>query len=687
MKKLFYPLTLALTLLATSCTNNQDDMTSPTDPSGKTPISFSVEENRKPITRAGFTADTKIAMRIKSTDGTNSKYTRVTATAAAQATGTEYSSVTLTSERYWDDAYGRKAQLSVYAIAVPGKSGVSNNNTTLENKLTAGTDTWFSENSENETVAWTVSTSQSSETLANEDLTYSNNISSSGKGGVYKYGFNSNNSTTSDGYNTTATDGCMKFTYQTPSATDGPGKFDRGHLIFNHALSRITVNLIKGVGFGDNVFTLASDQVTLKSVPYTGTLNLVDGTWNISKRTDITVAASKENNTYSLIAQVLPEFEIGKTSTTSVLAFTIDGNVYNVTQEQMYKALENATGLTQKDDNKITIAKGYNYLFNITVNKTNVSVKATLVDFDNVTAASQSIINDPVTVDFTAFGTTEDTAFSLYRSLDSGNTSGQNWDGDYEKHGDTGLTQNTDKTWKTAWYFDSNSTYYHFRTLKNVTSIFTKDSENKNVADYFSISSGSTDYLWGAPMKSTPAYDTEYGYTSCLSTAIGPISTAIAISELHVMSSIVINLTTSTGDDAVTLDGSTVTITKCAKEGTVLMGSGKVTPSSTFTETISLTAGNSNDYTSYVVPQSLSRGDGDENKVGLIIVTADGNKYTISDLSKINNTATSPSAIATWLPGSKYTYTFKLTKTGVTFSTCKVVDWKAVTAENTPITL
>lgn len=683
MKKLFYPLTLALTLLATSCTNNQDDMTTPTDPSGKTPISFSVEENRKPITRAGFTADTKIAMRIKSTDGTNSKYTRVTAT-AAQATGTDYSTVTLTSDRYWDDAYGRDANLSVYAIAVPGKTDVNNGNVSLENKLTAGSGTWFTESPENENVSWTVSTSQTSTTLADEDLTYSNNISSGGTGGVYTYDFQSS------AYKTTASGGCMKFTYQTENATDGPGKFDKGHLIFNHALSRISVNLIKGTGFGDNAFNLASSQVTLKSFPYTGTLNLANGSWGTpsnSDISDITVSATKADNSYSLTAQVLPGFEINKTSTSSVLAFTIDGNVYNVTQEQMYKALEKVSGLVSNNDTKITMSKGNNYVFNITVNKTSISVKATLVDFDEVTAASQSIINDPVTVDFTAFGTTEDTAFSLYRSLDSGNTSGQNWDGDYEKHGDTGLTQETDKTWKTAWYFDSNSTYYHFRTLKNVTSIFTKDSENKNVADYFSISSGSTDYLWGAPTKSTPTYDSTNGYTSCLSSAIGPTSTAIAISELHIMSSIIVKLQTSNGTDAVTLNGSTVTITKCAKDGTVLMGSGKVTPSTTVTETISLTAGSNNDYTSYVVPQSLSRGDGDANKVGLTIVTADGNKYTISDLSKIKDTATSPAAIATWLPGSKYTYTFTLTKTGVTFATCKVVDWKDVTAENTPITL
>ena len=306
MKKLFYPLTLALTLLATSCTNNQDDMTTPTDPSGKTPISFSVEENRKPITRAGFTDATQIAMRIKSTKTVNnsstSLYTKVTATAAAQETSTDYSTVTLTSDRYWDDAYGRDANLSVYAIAVPGMSSVTNNNVTLENKLTAGTGTWFSEDTENENVSWTVSTSQTSTTLADEDLTYSNNISSGGTGGVYTYDFQSS------AYKTTASGGCMKFTYQTANATDGPGKFDKGHLIFNHALSRISVNLIKGSGFGDNAFNLASSQVTLKSFPYKGTLNLTDGSWGTPLNSDITVSATKANNTYSLTAQVLPGF-------------------------------------------------------------------------------------------------------------------------------------------------------------------------------------------------------------------------------------------------------------------------------------------------------------------------------------------------------------------------------------------
>ena len=128
MKKLFYPLTLALTLLATSCTNNQEDITNTTDPSGKTPISFVGEATTAPAkTRAGFEANTQIAMHIRSTkDKDNKKETRVLLTASEDKTRNEtsFSAIEAANSdyiRYWDDAYGRDAKLSVFAIAVPGK--------------------------------------------------------------------------------------------------------------------------------------------------------------------------------------------------------------------------------------------------------------------------------------------------------------------------------------------------------------------------------------------------------------------------------------------------------------------------------------------------------------------------------------------------------------------------------------
>jgi len=64
MRKLFYPLFMATMCVATACTNTKDDVIN-NNPTNKTPISFAVEESRA-MTRAGFSIDTEIAMRIKS---------------------------------------------------------------------------------------------------------------------------------------------------------------------------------------------------------------------------------------------------------------------------------------------------------------------------------------------------------------------------------------------------------------------------------------------------------------------------------------------------------------------------------------------------------------------------------------------------------------------------------------------
>ena len=93
MNKNLYLLLLG-TLMSAACTNNLEDIN--IDHSNKTAISFSVEESHTPMTRAGFTASTKIAMRIKSEDGSGStRYTRTVANAAAAATGKDYSAITV----------------------------------------------------------------------------------------------------------------------------------------------------------------------------------------------------------------------------------------------------------------------------------------------------------------------------------------------------------------------------------------------------------------------------------------------------------------------------------------------------------------------------------------------------------------------------------------------------------------
>ena len=183
-----------------------------------------------------------------------------------------------------------------------------------------------------------------------------------------------------------------------------------------------------------------------------------------------------------------------------------------------------------------------------------------------------------------------------------------------------------------------------------------------------------SDPIWGAPMKkgNTIRYSSTSGFTDCLISAIGPTLNTIHLTQLHMLSQLDIYLTTTTGTDAVTLEGSTVVITGMRPEGQVLMGSGKINATGTVKD-VTMTAPSAGTvaFTWDVVPQTLSH-------IGLIITTGDHNKYVISDLSTIVETGTS-STISEWIPGTHYTYTFDLRKTGVKASV-SLADWTTKSA-------
>lgn len=713
MKNLFYPLIFATAFVATACTSSQEtDFDTPVDPNGKTAISFSVEEQRKALTRAGFTGSTKIAMRIKSdATGKANRYTRTVATAAAAADGKTYSSISVDGAyvRYWDDAYGRAANLSVFAIAVPNKDNVTNDNTTLEEKLTAGTGTWFTEETENEKISWKVSTTQTATTFADEDLTYSNNIKEGGIGGVYQYNFADRKYPEDI---TGLTNGKMQFRLQSSTETDGPGKFDKGHLKFNHALSRVTVNLKKGEGYPTSgAFKFATNtNVKILSVPVSGSLDLNSGEWSDKTPGNIDVMAMQTTAAtgmdYTLMAQILPDFEISKSSTKNMLTFTIDDNQYFITQQQMYDALKDATGMTKKDDSKVTMEQGLNYNFTITVKKTNIiNVTAVVEPWADVNAAEFTPSNARISLSgiYDSNSGTYSTGFDLYRLLDESSTitdtyDGKKWTGNYTDNAT--LTANGDNSWSTNWYFESNKAYYHFRTVKAGTTIKGTSDTDNSVADYFEISAGavaSTDPHWGAPMTKEPVYDVTTGYTDCLSSAIGATSDKINITDQHMMSNITVKLQTTTGDDKVTLAGAKVYITKLHTTGNVLMGTGLVIPTGTITQVEMIGNTEGTEFTYAIVPQALVRSatPTDDDYVGITIVTADNNQYYIvkklseiiaSSVSNVKS-QTKDSAITRWFPGHTYTYTFTLKKAGIDKITCTVQGWVNVTAGNKDISL
>ena len=627
MKKNVIPFSMAAALMMTACSVD-DVISTEKDDSEKTPIEFSMTDNTGATvavsgnTRAGFSSETGVVMRMVASNGAQTpsyRYTKTTAEASEQNSSTELSEITFSDKstattRYWDDAYGRNTKLSVYAVAVPGKS-VSDN----LKKLTGPNSGWSTEEKDAaNTISWSVSTTQTKTTetnttkepIAEEDLVYSNNIQASGtdtpkglENGVCKWDFTNSQYKTYNGKSDGKTNlvaGTMEFTLKDTQDVTGPGKFDKGNLNFTHALSRVTINVKLGTGFdskNDNVI-----EAKLIAMPYTGTLDVQKGTFSYTGNytSDITMDQRDAESGYkaTYLGQVLPGYVINNnTDTKNVLSFKVGDNTYYVTQKSVYDALvtennKDKLSLDEKTGN-LTMAQGQNYKLNITVNKTGITnLTATLVGWSDI-SGSYERDNSYLKFSFSDYTNGSNVTaenFSLYRAAKTYTdaitseeyTKDYTWNTGYSSNTNTAATLTYDNTtdsnnpvWKTNWYWDDNKTFYHLRTVgKDISSspaaerdIKTEDSDD-NKKDYFEIASGSTDgnYTWGAPFiigdnsqNKTLTYAESDGFDAAasndhhISHAIGATQSQIKLTQIHMLSHIKIKLATSTGDDAVTL--------------------------------------------------------------------------------------------------------------------------------------
>lgn len=741
MKNYLYPLFLATALTTIACSDD-DKVTNfieeETPADQKEAIAFTVSDlgatQQGAQTRAGFTSATQIVARFESfkssevgvdpTSGSEKRTTR-TVLMAQTHNGTEavhYSKVNYASAsngndyiRYWDDAFGRYANISVYAVAVPQKTAPTNSNTTLENLINyAGADATTSnsiwkkdvaENASNNNITWVVNTTGQTTgtdgTIEAEDLCYSNNIqqdSELGKDGRYVYDFENSKYKPEETGANTHSNGQLKIALRNNSDKTSSGKFDKGHLVFKHALTRITITLKQSTSDFTGVFNFTNGtNIKLLKMPVSGTLNIKDGTWNVPNDTDhkkdivkIAKTTSETTAAGTYQAQVLPGYVFTDGNKTNVFEFTIDDNTYYITQDNLFDALtyvdpdgntSNNGSMSGFTGSAITMEQGKNYNFTIVVNKAKIeNITATLAPWIDVTAAEESMDNSHVEFSFLSPTGTTCTDFLFYRlkqDLGSINTTdnytANAYSGDYKTEGAATIVPmaepNNSKYQAKGWYYDDNKTAYHFRTLNPLaadeggTDADNKSENIANTADpaksYFTMKADATkkDYHWGAPMKpsATLAYSTTEGYKASLHEGITSTWSDIKIQELHMMSNLEIVLKTEV-NGKVNLTGATVTLTKLSTSATVDMGTGLITPSTTISATQTTTAptaywatGHSEDFletnafTCAVIPQPLVRGTSTptaDDYVGITITTSDENQYyVIAKLSEIKATS------------------------------------------------
>lgn len=723
----------AVGLLTLSACDTNDSLSAGTNDQGKTPIELTagvIGENpigtpaktRNVVTTdnpyghsaQSFGAGTSLYMVIKSDNGTTSPlYTRTIGYAqevTADPANSTLVKFTPTYTRFWEDSQSpaRDSKLSVYSACVPGYylagsvySGISPNGTVDGTTWSVGgsttySNTWSTDLSST-TIAWPLRSasvgSQNATFLNAQDLCFSNNVSNH----------------TSDerlAFNTTT------------------NKFTSGRMVFHHALTKITFKIKKGTGFeaGDAfAFTNAGENIVLKGFNTTGTFNISTGEFeSIGTATDITNWTDTHTDAdvtdgYSHVrtCMLLPGTALTGTETDKVY-FVIDENKYHITKSQLAAAfasikLSNGTTPALADGSKMR--PGVHYTITMTVSKKGIDkLSAAIVPWEDVTAQTAPS-NARITVSLIADGDklTGEPAFDLYRLADVSPTINDNyesysWGTGYEKavlsSSETGEYTATDNS-STPWYWPDNKTFYHFRTVIPNNQTLTTNAGG----DYISLTGASsyTDVCWGAPFYATDnklVYSTTSGFdntgtgpeTHQISKAIGPTTGTITMKTIHMMSDVSIRLTTTTGTDAVTIDNASIKLTPVYPTGTVLMGSGLITPNGTtgdVTGTVLDVDGQSyKDWHYGFVPQSLE-------SVILTITTTDNNQYIVymkNMIASVSNTlianpytetssGSGKYTINYWYPNYKYTYTFTLKKTGIETLSATIADWGTVSAD------
>ena len=750
MKKYFFPVAMATTLLASvSCSSDVMEELIPTNQ--KSLIEFSMSEGiqsgpaQRAVTAGAFPEGSNIIMHIRSNQYGGTTNVRRNKALAVANVHNDHSDLTfdLGQQRYWDDAFGRSAHLSVYAVAVPGTGNT--HNTKLQNALSGGVveNVWTSCNDADEiTTTWTVTTDkQTEDILKNEDLVYSNNIKAGGMDGRTWYDWEHATWKPADhtGVEGQHGNGCLQFLNETIDDPSSRGYFDKGHLKFTHALSRMTITLVEGAGFNnssdaDFQFThtkvAAGSNIKLEGMNTSGKLNMKTGVWDILPRQDIEVmSGSTTAAAGDYKAQMLPDYVIEKDGTQNVMSFEIDDNIYYVTQGDLFQALASVESNPEFGyaETGYTMMQGINYHFTITVNKKQIdNITATVLDWNTVTAGNFPLDNSHVEFSLKDVTGTACSDIKFFRKAqDLGNIytddsyTADDFSGQYEGPADITETNTSTHTFKTNdWYYDNNRTAYHFRTLNtkaNAALVGDKDT--------FSMTHGekkdANDYHWGAPMKNdaTLSYNptADEGFKANIHKGITSTTTPLRITEFHMLSWVDVILKTSSDNAKVNLENATVTVNRIRPNATVDMGTGYIAPSGDLDSQLMTApsfagwAGTETETGAYswqFIPQTLVRNAGadvnpsyssaaDNDYVGITIRTIDNNEYYIvKRLSEIKVTYvdydrdhTNGAYIQRWYPGHHYVYSITITKKGVTDITATLLDWNKVEAGDIGIDL
>ena len=575
---------------------------------------------------------------------------------------------------FWDDygtadvanVAGREKGLDIYAVAIDG-----------ETTAPAVAD-W------NVPVAWVVKTDGNE--VLRKDILVANNLSGDGTP-LHRFTF--------DEQKTIATNP------------------EEGRLDFKHVLSKVTFKLKAGAGFSGGKFA-AAPVVTLTRNKATGTsfteYCFTEGSVDIKNATatgsvvnTVTLQPTGIADLGNVVEQALifPGSDFGAADSDIVARIDADGNVYYVTAEQIRAAITAKGG----HDGAKTLA-GCNYIFQVTVNKTDIVITATITDWTDVTAETV----EPKIVVSAEVGAEDDKtkklpSFRFYRNADGAAEQGkyialadaENPEADDLADGST--------TWNfktigatpadTYLYWPDHTRHYFFRGVYPCDAVVTEGAGSSSYIvvgnEPYNATAFPCNLMIGKPELSagTMCDNPDHAAVDMSTGGICARTGAINLNFRYMMSQVEVVLKTVEGDDKVKLDANTkLSVLNLMPNGNINLGERKPvgTPymREAETELVQKTAVPNVTFHYAMVPQYLpTPSDANPMQFKVTITNDNGTTdvyYTNVQPIKVDD-GSGLKTITQWLGGYHYKYTLNIKKTGITV-TATITDWVVATGSD-----
>lgn len=493
-------------------------------------------------------------------------------------------------------------------------------------------------------------------------------------------------------YDASSTMPQMRYTFDEQKAATP----EESRLDFKHVLSKITFVLTAGSGFpiilGNPGFI--SDPKVVLTRNKTGESKpewcYTSGKINIKTATATADPASLKVVTLDDIdrsgakftheAIIYPGSQFGGDNDV-VAQINADGNIYYVTAKQIRAAIHDDASHPET----YNTLPGYNYIFQVTVNKTDIKVTATISDWKTVTAAEET----PKIVVSADVGKKDETTktldkFRFYRNEDGASQTGKyialadavNPQASYIADGSTIWNfYNVNGSTPTPLYWPNHTTHYFFRGVYPFNTAVTDGSGTSTYIQAENGAFGTSTYynlMIGAPeiASGTKCDNPDHTPVDMSTEGICARTGKINLNFRYMMAQVEVKLTTTTGDDKVILDNNTtVELVNTITSRPIYLGTRSIGDESPTRETYSMTQQTADVkvFHDAIVPQSLP------NEVQLKITVKDG---TESDVyyAVVNKIKVGGSNITNWEAGMHYVYTLNIKKTGISV-TATITDW------------